>query len=141
MICFIAMLVFGVLGIFSATHRAYAKEAFDCVFRRVTLRKCDTAFDKKMKMRVSTGIMKRNHWLGAFVFRRFEAISWFFTIMLIASLLYSAYSAYNLAVYGTCTPENPNGCFLTPSQIKEGTSCSSTQDAVSRTANEAGTGG
>ncbi|MBU0662588.1 MAG: hypothetical protein ABH854_01270 [Candidatus Diapherotrites archaeon] len=124
MICFIAMFVFAILGIFSATHRAYAFEAFDCVFRRVTLRKCTTAFDKKVKMRVSTGLMKRNEALGGFVFRHFELISWFFTIITIASLIYSAVSIYNIAVYGTCTPEHPEQCALTPQEIDAGAICS-----------------
>jgi len=138
MICFLAMLVFGILGIFSATHRAYAVEAFDCVFRRVTLRKCNTAFDKKMRMKVSTGLMKRNRALGAFAFRHFEVISWFFTAMLIVSLLYSAYGIYNLAVYGTCTPENPDACILTPPVIDEGQTCACVEGEVSCVAHEPG---
>ena len=123
MICFIALFVFAILGIFSATHRAYAKEAFDCVFRRVTLRKCNTAFDQKMKMRVSTGIMKRNGALGGFVFRHFELISWIFTILTIASLIYSAIAVYNLAVYQTCDPQHPEACVLTPAQVEAGETC------------------
>ena len=33
MICLIALIIFGVLAIFSASYRPLAKEAFDCVLR------------------------------------------------------------------------------------------------------------
>ena len=72
MICVIALIVFGIIGVFSASHRGYAKEAFDCVFRRVTLRKCNTGFNQKMKMKISTGLLKKNKRVGNFVFKRFD---------------------------------------------------------------------
>lgn len=110
MICLIALIVLGILSIFSVKYREYAREAFDCVFRKLTLRKCDTAFDKKVKMRVSTKIMKRNAFLGKLVYNHFEAINWFFTLMLAVSLIYSAIAVYNLAVYGNCNPSEPETC-------------------------------
>ena len=48
MFCIVAFVVLGIMGIFSATNRGLAKEAFDCVLRRVTLRPCTTGFDQKM---------------------------------------------------------------------------------------------
>jgi len=75
MICIGALIVFGILGIFSATHRAYAKEAFDCVFRRVTLRPCNTQFDKKMKAKVTAKIMKRSKPTARLVNHNFQTIS------------------------------------------------------------------
>ncbi|MFH1225326.1 MAG: hypothetical protein V1676_06010 [Candidatus Diapherotrites archaeon] len=131
MICLIALAVFGILGIFSATHRAYAKEAFDCVFRRITLRKCNTAFDQKMKMKITTGIMKMNPKVGGFAFRHFEAISWALTILTIVSLIYSAIAVYNIAVHGTCDPQNPDSCVLTPQQAAQGQTCTCGKDVQS----------
>ena len=52
MFCIVAFIVLSILGIFSATNRALAREAMDCVFRRVTLRPCNTGFDEKMKARI-----------------------------------------------------------------------------------------
>ncbi len=43
MICIFAFFVFAFLAIFSVTYRPLAKEAFECVFRRITLRPCETA--------------------------------------------------------------------------------------------------
>ena len=113
MICLIAMVVFAILGIFSAKYRAFAKEAFSCVFRRVTLRKCNTAFDQKMKAKISARLMKRSEKAGKLVFRHFDAISWVFTILMIVSFLLVANSVYNLAVYGSCDPHSTE-CIFNP---------------------------
>jgi len=106
MICIVALVVFGILGIFSASHRRIAKEAFSCVFRRMTLRKCDTGFDNKMKVRLSTGLFKFSPILSKFTFKHFEAISWVLTIIMFASFAYSAWSVYNLFAFGNCNGQN-----------------------------------
>ncbi len=114
MICVLAMIIFGVLGIFSATHRAYAIEAFDCVFRRVTFRPCNTGFDKKMKAKTVGWLFKHNKTAAGAVHKHFELISWFFTLMFFASMIYSGYSVYNLVVLGTCDPSDPDNCMFNP---------------------------
>lgn len=106
MICLIALFVFAMLGIFSAKYRDYFREALNCVFRRATLRKCDTGFDRKMKAKIVGRLMKRNPKIAAGVFRHFEAISWFFTILLFASMAYSVDGLYNYAVYGNCNGDD-----------------------------------
>ena len=111
MICFIALVTFGTLGIFSARYRTYAKEAFRCVFRRVTLRKCDTAFDKKMKAKITGKIFKRSPKTAGFVYKNFDTISWIFTGILILSMAYSAFGLYNLATYGSCDPHSTTCIF------------------------------
>jgi hypothetical protein len=110
MICFIALIVFAVMGLFSAKYRDYAKEAFDCVFRRVTLRKCNTSFDKKMKMKLTGKIMKANPKVGGIVFKHFEVISWIFTAIMIVSLIYSAIGIYNFVVYNNCNGPQGGEC-------------------------------
>ncbi len=102
MICLIALIVFGILGIFSAKYRIIAKDAFDCVFKRLTLRKCDTGLDQRLKSQITGNLMRRHYGIGSWVFRNFEILSWIFTIMLVVSLGYSAYGAYNYVKYGNC---------------------------------------
>lgn len=114
MICIIALITFSILGIFSAKYRGFAREAFRCVSRRVTLKPCDTSFDKKMKSKITGKLMKRSPRTAGVVYRHFDAISWVFTIILIVSLAYSTYSVYNLAIHGTCDPADPNGCLFNP---------------------------
>ena len=106
MICVIALVVFGILGIFSATHRKVALEAFDCVFRRVTLRKCETGLDKRLKSQITGKLMIKRPKLARFTFRHFEAISWFFTILMVVSIIYSGLGIYNFAMYSNCNGED-----------------------------------
>ena len=113
MICLIAMVVFAFLGIFSASHRELAWEAFDCVFRKTTFRPCNTGFDQKMKGKIVGKILARSPRAAGFVHKRFELISWFFTLLMLASFAYSAYSVYNLVVFGTCDPAHPENCVFT----------------------------
>ena len=121
--CIVAMVVFGILAIFSASHRAYAKEAFNCVFHMVTLRKCESNFDQKMKMKISTGIMKVSPKSGAFVFRHFTLLSWILTIAMILSFAYSAYALYNLATTGSCDPAHPEQCVFNPQTSQQLCNC------------------
>jgi protein-disulfide isomerase len=114
MICLIALVVFGILGIFSATHRRYAREAFDCVFRRMTLRKCQSGFDQRMKAKITGKLMTKSPRMAGFVFKHFELISWLFTLSLFLSLGYSAYSVYNLAVFGNCEGQVYSFCAFNP---------------------------
>jgi len=110
MICLIALVVFGVLAIFSAKYRTYFKEAADCVFRRMTLRKCTTSFDKKMKAKISSKLSNKSKPLGGFVFKHFEALSWIMTIVMIVSLVWSGYwgtvGLYNWVMYQNCNGPN-----------------------------------
>jgi hypothetical protein len=115
MICFIALIVFAVLAVFSAKYRAYFKEALDCVFRKATLRKCTTSFDKKMKMKVTSKISKKAPGLGRFVFKNFDVLSWIITIVsiiiMIWSLWYGVLGVYNWYAYGNCDgPDSDEFC-------------------------------
>ncbi|MBU0635796.1 DsbA family protein [Candidatus Micrarchaeota archaeon] len=109
--CIVALIVFGIMGIFSASHRKMAKEAFGCVFRVVTLRKCESSFDQKMKVRISTGLLKRNKRLGGFVFKHFEIISWIMVIITVVSLALIVLGFYNFLVFGNCDGLTDSGGF------------------------------
>jgi hypothetical protein len=105
-ICFIALIVFAVLGIFSATHRVIAKEAFECVFLKATLRPCKSNLDKRLKSQITGKFLRRSPKAGRFVYKHFELISWIFTIIMILSMISSTVSIYNYAVYGNCEGED-----------------------------------
>jgi len=106
MICLIALVVFGILGIFSVTYRKIAIEAFDCVFRRLTIRKCTSGLDKRLKGQITGKLMKKSPKFAGFTFKYFEFISWFFTIIMIISFVYAGMGAYNFIMYGNCNGEN-----------------------------------
>lgn len=112
-ICIIAFVVLAFMGIFSAKYRRWAKEAFSCVTRMVTLRPCETGFDDKVKAAITSVIMRRHEGLARFTHRHFKAISWAFVIIFFLSLAQAGYSVYNLAVFGTCDPVTGN-CVFNP---------------------------
>ncbi len=119
MICLIALIVFGFLGIFSATHRKIALDAFDCVFKRMTLRKCTTGLDVKLKSDITSKFLEKNPKLGALMYKYFEVISWGFTILMLGSMVWSGVSAYNYYEYGNCNGPSVNDqqglCIFDPS--------------------------
>jgi hypothetical protein len=117
MFCLIALIVFSVVGIFSATHRRLAKQAFDCVFRRLTLRPCDTGFDKKIKGKVIGKLLNKSPKLAKGVNRFWEPLSWFLVIVFFVSLFFSGRTVYNLVRYKTCDPANSQGCILTGQSV------------------------
>ncbi|MBI2579141.1 MAG: hypothetical protein HYW26_05495 [Candidatus Aenigmarchaeota archaeon] len=103
MICIAALIVLGILGIFSAYHRKLAREAFDCVLNRIKLRECEAGFDRRMKM----AVFNKLSWsprLARLWYDHFELVSWAFVILFFASLYFAAAGIYNLITYGTCDP-------------------------------------
>ena len=123
MICLISLIVFSILGIFSVSYRKLAKEAFNCVFRRITLRPCDTGFDQKVKAKVVGKLLSKNLKVAKFVSRYFEAISWIFVILLFVSLSFSVRSIYNLAKHKTCNPKSPQKCIFNSHEYPSSGSC------------------
>jgi thiol-disulfide isomerase/thioredoxin len=112
-LCLVAMVIFGILGIFSAKYRELAKEAFNCVFKTIQFKPCDTKLDQRIKSKLIAGMMKFSPPLARLTYKNFTILSWLFTIVFFASTAYSAYSVYNLVVYGSCSPGsfcifNPN---------------------------------
>jgi thiol-disulfide isomerase/thioredoxin len=103
-LCIIAMIIFGIMGIFSAKYRELAKESFECVFKTVQLKPCDSKLDQRIKSRLTAKLVNYSPWLAKQVYKYFEVLSWIFTIIFFASLAYSLYSIYNLIVLGTCEP-------------------------------------
>jgi hypothetical protein len=128
--CLIALIVLFILSIFSVKSRILAKEAFDCVFRRITLRPCQAGFNQKVKIAVSSWFLKRDEKIGGFVFRRFEILSWIFVILFLASAVYAGRSIYFYAKYGSCTPSGPQNCvineLISPTSTQTATSCDKT---------------
>lgn len=115
MICILALIVFSVLGIFSATHREMAKEALDCVFRRITLRPCNTGFKEKIKSRLVARLLNRSVFMAKFFNRHYELVSWVFFILMIASTFYVVRGGYNYYLYGSCNGLNQSGfCAFDP---------------------------
>lgn len=134
--CIIALIIFSILGIFSASHRAVAKEALDCVFRRVTLRPCNTGFQEKIKGKILSKLIARSTFLAKAVNRHYEILSWIFFILMVGSTIWVLQGGYNFYVYGSCNGLNESGfCAFDPSgsnnqttAIEGDTTCGITQN-------------
>ncbi len=115
MFCIVAFVVLSILGIFSASNRQLARESFDCVFRRVTFRPCNTGFDEKMKAKILGVVITRSESAARFLNRNFELLSWIFFILLLASSIYSMRSVYLYYVTGSCNGLNQTAfCVFDP---------------------------
>ena len=122
-ICIVAAAILGIMGIFSAKYRRWAKEAFECVGRKMTLRPCKSDFNQRVKAKVTGTLMDKSPRTARLVNNHFEAISFVFTIIFFVSLALTVFAAFNLAVYGTCDPANPNDCVLSKDPTCGGTNC------------------
>ena len=132
--CLISLIVFGIMGIFSTSHRALAKEAFSCVFHKITLRPCNTGFKEKIKGKILSKIINRSTFLAKMVNKHYEILSWIFFILMLGSTIWVGRGVYNFYVYGSCNGLNASGfCAFDPSgannkvtEINTGVSCSVT---------------
>ncbi len=115
MICIIALIVAGILGIFSAKYRIIAKEAFNCTFRKITFRKCDSDLNTRLKSQITGSFMRFSPKIGRFLYRYFEIFSWFFLILTVLTLFFVGQGIYNYAAYGNCNGPNSNQfCIFDP---------------------------
>jgi len=113
--CLIALIVFGIMGIFSASHRALAKEAFSCVFRRITFRPCNSNFKDKIKDKILAKLINRSIFLTKVVNKYYEVLSWIFFILMLGSTIFVLRGGYNFYVYGSCNGLNASGfCAFDP---------------------------
>ena len=106
MFCIAAFIMLGILGIFSATYRGLAKEALDCVLRRVTLRPCTTGFDEKMKSRMLGSVINRSERAARLLNRNFELLSWVFFLLTLASTALALRGSYLFYLTGSCSGLN-----------------------------------
>ncbi|VVC04688.1 Thioredoxin [Candidatus Burarchaeum australiense] len=105
-LCIIAAIALSVLGIFSASHRKLAVEAWKCVFNMVRLRPCETGFDEKIKAQIVGAVMLRSKRLAKITYQHFTLLSWIFVILTLISLLFFLQGVYFFVLYGNCNGPN-----------------------------------
>jgi len=115
MICLLALIVFAILGIFSVKYRALTKEAFDCTFRKITLRPCKTDLNTRIKTTIVGSLLPKAPRTAKIIYRYFTLLSILFTILLLISTFYTGKGLYNYAVYGNCNgPQSTEFCIFHP---------------------------
>ncbi|MBU0586873.1 DsbA family protein [Candidatus Micrarchaeota archaeon] len=110
--CIIALVVFAVMGIFSAKYRAYAKEAFHCFFNTIRLRKCDSGLDEKIRAEVVSRLLPISAPAAKTVNKHFELLSTIFALLMLVSSVYSAIGLYNFWAFGNCNGQQGGACLL-----------------------------
>jgi len=132
MFCVIALVVLSILGIFSASNRHLAKEALDCVLRRVTLRPCTTGFDEKMKAKILGVVITRSEGAAIFLNHNFERLAWAFFLATVLSLVWTVRGFYLFYITGNCNGLNDSSfCLFDPSGANSQFSSSGPGCAVS----------
>lgn len=112
-LCIIAFVVFGIMSIFSAKYRPLAKKGFDCVFRTVTLKPCDTGLDAELKAALVGGLLKYSPSGAKILNRHFVAFSWLFVIISLGSFIWVLSGIYNWYYFGNCDgPNSTSWCVL-----------------------------
>ncbi|MEM0372231.1 MAG: hypothetical protein QXO69_00085 [archaeon] len=112
--CIIALVIFGIMGVFSAYYRSLAREALACVLRTAVLKPCDTGFDEKMKAKITGKLAKTSPKAAKLVYSHFTAFSWALIIITLISTIFAAQSVYNIIVYNNCNGPDPNAfCAIT----------------------------
>jgi len=115
MFCIVAFITLAILGIFSASYRGLAKEALDCVLRRVTLRPCTTGFDEKIKSRILGSVINRSETAARLLNKNFEFLSWVFFLLMLTSSLFAVRGMYLFYVTGSCSGLNQTSfCLFDP---------------------------
>ncbi len=112
-LCIIAFFVFAFLSIFSAKYRPLAREGFECVFRTITLRPCQTGLDDRIKAGLVSGVLAHSPFAARLLNRHFTLLSWLFVLLTLASAAYLAYGVYNFYYYGNCEgPDQTGACII-----------------------------
>jgi len=105
-LCFVALFVFGILGIFSAKYRALARGALDCVVRIVTLRPCESKLDERLHAKIVAKLLPVFPAGARAVHKNFQAFSILLVVLFFGSMIYSGVSVYNYWAYGNCNGPN-----------------------------------
>jgi protein-disulfide isomerase len=110
-LCFVALFVFAVLGIFSAKYRALFFEALGCTITTITLRPCQSRLDERIKSTIIASILQRSPQLAKIVHQNFAVLSVIFSILFFGSMGYSIIAVYNYVAYGNCNgPDSSAFC-------------------------------
>lgn len=112
MFCIAAFIIFLILGLFSATHRKLAGQAWYCVRRKIMLKPCDINFKQEMKGKLLGKFIFTHPRIAKFLDKWIDAFAFVFVLLSIWSLFAVALAGLNLWVYDTCSPHDAEGCSL-----------------------------
>ncbi len=114
-LCLLAIPIFAFFGIFSVKYRKLTKDALDCLFKTITLRKCNSGLDDKIKADITGIFLRYSPKLARFTYKNYKLLSWIVMFLFIWSAYGSAIGLYNYSQYGNCnTPDEVGFCIFDP---------------------------
>jgi hypothetical protein len=114
-LCWIALPVFAILGIFSAKYRKLTAESLECLFKTATFRKCSSGLDDRIKSQITGKLLKFSPHSARFFYKHYKIISLILLVVFVWATYASAVGIYNYAQYGNCNgPDSDAFCILDP---------------------------
>src|SRR3989338_3930610 len=122
-LCLLALPIFLVLGIFSVKYRQLAKDALECLFSTVTLRKCRSGLDDRIRSQITGKMLTFSPKAASIVYRHYKLLSWIVLLLFVWSAYEGGIGVYNYVYYGNCNgPEATGFCLLDPTGEHSGVS-------------------
>ncbi|MFH0972061.1 MAG: thioredoxin domain-containing protein [Candidatus Micrarchaeota archaeon] len=113
-LCIIGLVVFGILGIFSAKYRILAKEAFECVWNMARFKPCQGTLEDRIRREILSNAFRIHPNIAKYINRYFGILSWLFVALFFLSLFFTGQGIYNYAVYGNCNGPQGGFCIFDP---------------------------
>jgi len=114
-LCWIALPIFAVLGIFSAKYRKLTVESLECLFKTATFQKCKSGLDDRIKSQITGKLLKFSPATAKVFYKHYKIISLILLILFAWSTYASAVGVYNYIEYGNCNgPSSDEFCILDP---------------------------
>lgn len=122
-LCLLALPIFAILGIFSVKYRKLTKDALECLFKTVTLRKCESGLDDRIQSSITGMFLKFSPRLAKFFYKYYKIISFLILALFIWSIVISGIGLYNYIQYGNCNgPAAVGFCIFDPTGQNNGVS-------------------
>ena len=122
-LCWIALPILAMLSIFSAKYRRLTKESFECLFKTIVFKKCQSKLDQKIRSDISGTILRFSPSLAKAVYKYYIIFTLAFMALFIWSLIIGGIGVYNYVQYGNCNgPDSDGFCIFDPSGQYVGTS-------------------
>lgn len=107
MLCVASLIVFSILGVFSATYREKARRAFECVMSGGATNACESDLTDDIQASLVSKALSISPRLARVVNKYLVVFAWVFVLLVVASTVLVGVSLYNYVAYGHC--DGPQG--------------------------------
>jgi hypothetical protein len=121
-LCWIALPIFAVLGIFSAKYRRLTVESLECLFKTATFQKCKSGLDDRIKSQITGNLLKFSPTTARVFYKNYKIISLILLVLFVWSGWVGGVAIYNYVEYGNCNGPNSDAfCLLDPTGASSAT--------------------